>query len=180
METVGAALIVVGLTFGVGALVALHVLPTGLSVRDAVSRYGISDYALGYRVQTLGYALAGVGAAVGLAFRGGTNGVAVCCAVFAAARAAISWAPMDPPNTPQTGTGVVHWVLAIVAFGSIGAAARLLRHESYTSHVLALLMLASFVGSLLSRRMGVPLFGVFERALYLCFTAWFVLVITLL
>ncbi|HEY2325977.1 MAG TPA: DUF998 domain-containing protein [Gaiellaceae bacterium] len=175
METVGAAVILVGLAVGVGALVALHLLPTGLSpLRDAVSRYGISDYALGYRVQTLGYALAGAGAAIGLAARPDTGrSVVVACVVFAVSRTAISWAPMDSARE-------LHWLLAVAAFASVGTAARLLRHESHTSRVIALLMLAAFVAMVFTRRGGIPLFGLFERALYVCFTAWFVVVVVLL
>ena len=43
--------------------------------------------------------------------------------LFGAARGAISWFPTDAPGTPRTSTGVIHFVLAFVAFLSIAGAA---------------------------------------------------------
>lgn len=169
---------------GLTALVALHVLPTGLSpVRNAVSQYGIGSYRTAYRVQTIAYAAAGVGAALGIATLPGSVGIVVAlCVIFAAARAVISWFPMDDPGSPPTQTGRRHGLLAIAAFASIGLAgwrlARLLTNDrlypsiASTTGVLATLMAISLVAMALNRRGGGRYFGLIERGFYVCMTAW--------
>lgn len=188
MEPFAAVLIAAGLATGVGALVVLHLSPTGLSpVRNAVSQYGITTYKSGYRVQTLGYALAGVGAAVAIGGLEGPGGLVVgLCVLFALARGAISWYPMDVPGARPTRTGRVHGVLAIGAFGAVGLAAQglstLLGHDhihhgtEVTSRVLALLMLATFVAMAANRRARGNYFGFVERLFYVCMTVWLVVV----
>lgn len=190
MAEVSVALIAVGLLVGLAALVALHMLPTGLSpVRNAVSQYGISDYRAGYRVQTIAYGVAGAGAALGIAVVPGPVVPAIClCAVFAAARLAISWFPMDEPGADRTPTGRRHGLLAIAAFATVTAAAgrlpRVLGHDhlhpglALASGVLAVAMLVSFVLMAAGRRGG--FFGLAERGFYACMTAWLVLVAVLL
>jgi len=192
MEIAGALMITLGLVVGLAALVVLHVLPTGLSpARNAVSQYGITRYRNGYRVQTLGYALAGLGAAVGLTkLLGSVQFVVALCVVFAAARAAISWFPMDAPGGDHTATGRRHGLLAIVAFGAVGIAAeglaRLLRQDrihpalASASEWLALLMLVGFAAMAVSRQSGGGFYGLAERGFYLCMTAWLVVVAILL
>jgi hypothetical protein len=192
MALAGTWAIAFGLAVGLAALAVLHFLPTGLSpVRNAVSQYGISRYRDGYRVQTLGYALAGLGAALGLAQLPGPVGLVVLlCLVFAAARAAISWFPMDAPGGQRTATGSWHGVLAIVAFGAVGLAAaslaNLLRHDQIhpavasASNWLALLILVTFVAMAASRRLGGGFFGLAERGFYVCMTAWLAVVAILL
>jgi hypothetical protein len=182
MEVASATLISAGLAVGLAALVLLHFLPTGLSpLRNAVSQYGISEYRAGYRVQTLAYAVAGIGAAIGIAALPGSVGIVVAlCAIFAAARALISWFPMDAPGATRTRTGSRHGVLAIAAFLAAGFASRelvsLLNRDGIhpgiaaASDVLALLMALSLIGMALARR--TPYFGVVERAFYVCMTAW--------
>ena len=189
---VGACLVVAGLVSGVGALVVLHLCPTGLSpLRNAVSQYGITAYRGGYRVQTLSYAVAGLGAVLGLSSYGGEVGpVVACCAVFALARGAISWFPMSPPGGPPAKSGPYHAVLALAAFLAVAVAADelagLLRHDDVhatiatASHDLALAMLLVFIAMGLSRRAGGGTFGLVERVFYLCMTAFFVLVAFLL
>ncbi len=188
MQLVGVALIAAGLVVGLAALVALHVLPTGLSpVRNAVSQYGISSYRAGYRVQTIAYALAGLGAALSITGLPGRCGVVVAlCAVFAASRAAISWFPMDEPGGPHTPTGRNHGILAITAFVAVGAAgwrlAHLLNHDQLhpaiasASNVLALLMAVALVAMALGRRAGGGYFGLIERGFYAAMTGWLVTV----
>lgn len=187
MQLAGAALIVAGLVIGVAALVVLHVLPTGLSpVRNAVSQYGITRYRAVYRVQTLAYAAAGIGAVLGIAtFAHAVQAVALCGA-FAVARALISWFPMDAPGSERTQTGRWHGILAIVAFVTMGLAswqfARLLRVDGVypaiatASGLLATLMAVSLVVMTLSRRARVGYFGLIERVFYIGMTAWLVLV----
>jgi hypothetical protein len=177
-----------GLLVGVGALVALHLLPTGLSpMRNAVSQYGISPYRTGYRVQTMGYAAAGLGAAIGISSLPGSAAAAVIlCAIFATSRAVISWFPMDMPGTEHTSTGRNHGLLAIAAFASIGLASRqlgvLLKDDhlypgfAAISAVLALVMGLTLVGMMLVRRAKIDCFGILERGFYVWMTLWLVAV----
>lgn len=194
MGVAGTVIIAAGLAVGLSALVALHLLPTGLSpIRNAVSQYGITRYRTGYRVQTLAYAIAGFGAAVGLSQMRGTASTApvvALCIVFAVARGVISWFPMDEPGSEMTGTGRRHGMLALVAFVSVGVAAeqlgRLLDEDSMhasmasASNVLAVLILVSFVAMAVGRGRSPGYFGLAERGFYLCATAWFVTVAILL
>jgi hypothetical protein len=56
-----------GLGIAVGALVYLHLAPTELSpLQNPVSQYGITPYRAGYRVQTIGLAVGGAAAAIGI------------------------------------------------------------------------------------------------------------------
>jgi Protein of unknown function (DUF998) len=117
------------LTMTVASLVWLHLQPTGLSpVRNPVSEYGITSFCAGYRAATLAFAAAGLALAAGisLAVRGRGVAVVVLLVVFAIARAAISWFPMDVPGGKRTGTGGIHFLLALVAFGAVTAAALVL------------------------------------------------------
>jgi hypothetical protein len=185
-------MIAVGLAVGLAALVGLHILPTGLSpVCNAVSQYGITRYRNGYRVQTLAYAVAGIGAALGLAnLPGSITLVVVLCIVFAAARAAIGWFPMDAPGSERTTTGRRHTALAIIAFAAAGIApgslARLLRHDGIhpavasASDALAFLMLIAFVSMTVSRKPQGGFFGLAERGFYVSMTAWFAIVAVML
>lgn len=186
MQIVSATLIAAGLAVALVALVLLHVLPTGLSpLRNAVSQYGIGEYRAAYRVQTLAYAVAGTGAAIGVATLPGRVGIAVVlCATFAAARALISWFPMDAPGATRTAAGSRHRVLAVAAFLAAGFGSRELAtvlgrdgiHPAIAtaSGLLALLMATCLVGMALGRRGHV--FGGVERALYVCMTAWLVVI----
>lgn len=179
----------VALAVVVGSLGWLHRAPTRLSaVRDPVSQYGISAYRSGYRVATIAFAAAGLALAVGIGQTPGVSGRGApitLLLVFAAARAAISWFPMDAPGAPRTATGRIHWLLAIAAFGSATAAAfRLagslrggIRWHSLapTSRALAWAMLACLIVMALSRSLPAvrARFGAVERGFYLCAIAWF-------
>ena len=130
--TVCAAVGLAGTGVGIGAFLVLHVLPTGLSpVRDAVSRYGISRYRLGYRILTVGMGAAGIALAIGvaLAVPAGTSatGAVAALAVFGVARVVISWFPMDAPGSERTGHGTAHELIALVTFAAIATAAFQLR-----------------------------------------------------
>lgn len=192
MQVFGAVLVLTGVSVGLVALVALHLLPTGLSpTRNAVSQYGISAYRSGYRVQTIAYGVAGLGAAIGLGTLRGSAALVVLCVLFAVSRLAISWFPMDEPGTTVTTSGRRHGLLAICAFGAMGVAAEVLHNVLHADHleprfatasrVLALLMLATFLGMGIARRTeGRRYFGLVERGFYLCMTAWLVVAATLL
>ncbi len=192
MRELDAGLIAAGLALGLGALVVLHLLPTGLSpLRNAVSQYGITPYRAGYRVQTMSYGIAGLAAAAGIASLPGPNTLAVAlCVVFGVSRLVISWFPMDPPGGERSVTGRRHGLLAICAFCGVGLAAdalaRLLLHNhnhpavSTASEVLALAMVVDLVAMAASRRATVPCFGLIERGFYALMTGWLVLVALLL
>lgn len=189
---VSAVIICAGLAIGLVALAELHSVPTGLSpISNPVSQYGITKYAIGYRIQTLAYAVAAGGAAAGIAMLpGSTAAVVALCAVFALARAAISWFPMDEPGSERTSTGRGHGVLAIIAFLAVTFAAQRLAnlvnedriHPSIgtASNVLAAVMVVCLVMMVVDRRAGGGLFGLIERIFYLGMTAWLALVAVLL
>lgn len=193
MQVTAAALIAAGLAAGLGALVVLHLAPTGLSaLRNAVSQYGITSYRNGYRVQTIGYAIAGLGAAIGVATLPGPVAIpAGLCLIFAAARALISWFPMDAPGAERTATGRRHGMLAAAAFVGAGLAAwqlaKLLRHDSLhpaiatASAVLAAVMTLTLIAMVTSARSARHrYFGLIERGFYLSMTAWLATVAVLL
>ncbi len=191
MAALGIGLIVAGVSTGVVALVVLHVLPTGLSpLRNPVSQYGITRYRMGYRVQTIAYAVSGLGAAIGIATLPDPSALVVgCCCLLAVARAAISWFPMDAPGGERTRSGRRHGLLAICAFGAVGIAAAKLASMLDRGHldpaiatasgVLALVMLVSLVAMAIERRAGAGVFGLIERAFYAAMTAWLVTVAVL-
>lgn len=180
---------IAGVAIAVAGLVALHVLPTGLSaVHNPVSQYGITPYRSGYRVQTLGYALAGTAVAVGLfTLPGPPVAVAVFCLLFAAARAVISWFPMDAPGSERTGRGARHGWLAVVTFVSIAIAASQLQRTARADHlghavlasseVIGVLMLVTLITMAAARRSGLrQYFGLVERSFYLLTTLWLLLI----
>jgi Protein of unknown function (DUF998) len=174
----------------VASLMYLHLEPTGLSpVRNAVSQYGISDFKAGYRAATIAFAVAGLALAAGLHRELSGHGarlVVLLLVVFALARAAISWYPMDAPGAARTSTGSTHGVLAIVAFGGATAAAFKLgsvlsdgahwHSLAPVSVALGWAMIACLLGMALAR--SVPSvrarFGAIERGFYLSAIAWFV------
>jgi hypothetical protein len=179
----------------VGAIVVLHVLPTGLSpMRNAVSQYGITRYRLGYRIQTIALAVAGAAAAVGLAEAAPGRALALIALVtiFALARLVISWFPMDEPGGKRTNHGSMHGLIAIVTFIAIAAAAGRLGSVAKqvpgwttlatVSSAIAWLMVASLIAMMVARRgaretHSTPTyFGAIERVFYLAIVAWFVLV----
>lgn len=188
---IGATLVDLGVAVGLVALIALHLLPTGLSaMASPVSQYGISRYRGGYRVQTISFGIAGIGAAIGLSAFPDSTAVVGLCACFAGARMAISWFPMDLPGGDRSSTGRWHGLLAIGAFGAIGLAAAQLPRMISRDHLLAaaglasggvaLLMLVCLAAMAIERRSHGGHFGLAERAFYGCMIAWFTLVTILL
>jgi len=180
------ALVFLGIT--VAALVALHLVPTGLSpVRNAVSHYGITDYRLGYRVATIALGLTGACLVLGLGetISGSGSGLVLALmAIFALARLIISWFPMDAPGAQRTETGRAHGLIAVVTFTAITAAAlrlgsvltRMSLWHSLASvtTVLGVVMVICIIGMVLCRsnetfRAG---FGLIERGLYLAILGW--------
>ena len=180
------AVIALGLALGIGSLVALHLLPTGLSpIRNPVSQYGISKYSLGYRLQTLSFGVAAIASAIGLIalpFR--SYSLFTFTLLFAVARLAIGWFPMDKPDTTRTSTGRTHGLLAITAFFSaifaadkagnltvdVGGSQSLLHFSAGVQ----LLLWIGLVGMFLSRRLKMNMFGVVERIFYLGMIGWLI------
>jgi Protein of unknown function (DUF998) len=184
------AVSLVGTASAMGALLFLHLAPTGLSpLRTPVSQYGITPYRAWYRVMTISMGVAGAGIAAALSrLPSRFYEVIALLAVFAACRLAISWFPMDTPGAPRSSTGQTHGWLAIVTFGSIAIAAirlckqlevnTLLDRLASTSRILGWLMVACFA-LLFFARLAPDLrryFGASERALYLAILVWLVVV----
>jgi Protein of unknown function (DUF998) len=183
------AIALVALAAVVASLGYLHLAPTGLSpVRDAVSQYGITPYRAGYRVATVSFAISGVALALGLdraITSPGRGALVAALIVFAAARAVISWFPMDAPGSTPTSTGVAHGVLALLAFGGATFAAfrlgALLAGQTVWSSLapvstgLAWAMLAALVLMGLARSHPIirARFGIVERGFYVAAIAWF-------
>lgn len=108
------------------SLVLLHFLPTGYDpIRNAVSDYGVGRYRICHRVMAVSLAAAGIASAIAYSgtIRPEPSSVIVFISVFAVARLIIPLFPTDIEGQPHTRTGRIHWVLAIVAFGSLALAA---------------------------------------------------------
>ena len=186
--TIAGVIALAALATVVASLGYLHLAPTGLSpIRNPVSQYGITPPRAGYRVATLAFAVAGAALAVGIDRAVGARAAAVVVllAVFAAARAAISWFPMDAPGAPATGTGHAHRLLATAAFGGATAAAFKLAtllgnggrwHDlAPASYALGALMAACLAGLLVGRSQPAlrARFGQIERGFYVSAITWF-------
>ncbi len=152
--------------------------------RNPVSQYGISKYSLGYRLQTLSFGVAAIASAIGLIalpFR--SYSIIIFSLIFAIARLAISWFPMDKPGSSRTSTGRRHGLLAIIAFLSAILAAN--KAGNFTVDVggsqrfllstgVQLLLWIGAVGMFLSRRLKMNIFGVVERIFYLGMIGWLI------
>jgi hypothetical protein len=183
-----AILLIAGVVLALLSLIVVHLLPTGLNpMRDPVSQYGITRYRGWYWSAAGGAALAGVG---GILFFVPTEGVIstvtiVLLVVFAVARAAIGFFPMDAPGVTRTRTGRIHNLLATAAFASVTAAAFTgagALHDagfpdaSAWSTACGVVMAVGTFGMLITARRERPgLFGLAERIIYLGFLAWFAL-----
>jgi hypothetical protein len=102
-------------------------------VRNAVSEYGVGPYAKWYRAQATcaGIAAMLLDAALARAVDPAPRRVIVLLVVFALARFAITMYPMDLLGIAErTRTGVIHVLLAAIAFVSIAWAATALRPGS--------------------------------------------------
>lgn len=177
------------MAIGAGALLLLHVLPTGYHpIRDAVS-----DYAIG-RYRGWFWVFATAGAVSGLALAQSdppkpTLAVAMLL-LSGAARFLIPLFPTDQSGSRfQTAKGTIHMVLAVIIFASIAVAASSLGgtlvHESAWYAVKGLVngwlpwvITATAIGSGLA--IGAPrlqrIFGLIERLYYLSSITWFLVV----
>jgi hypothetical protein len=177
---------IVALAIGIGALVFLHVAPTGYSpVRDAVSDYGIGRFAWGYRTQVVAIGVAAAIEAGGFVHDGtaGTAGIG-WLVVYAVSRVAIAWAPTDLPDAQRTRTGRVHAILAIAAFTAIAVSTSSIPNDlrgvsSWDSWadplntlgtVVVVTAVATAIAIVVRPLRGV--FGLVERLLYVASLAW--------
>jgi len=180
------AFIIAGVITSLTSLVVLHLLPTGLSpIQDPVSQYGVTQYALGYRIQTVAMGIAGLAAAVGILALPFSNDLLVLFTfIFAASRLPISWFPMDRPGSSPTRTGRRHGILAIIMFTSALLAVD--RVSSYSTNITGSTKLHNFclgvqaiiwiglIGMILTRRLKAQYFGVAERLFYLGMIGWLI------
>ncbi|RFA10438.1 hypothetical protein B7R54_15435 [Subtercola boreus] len=126
MTTLAAIVALVGVAVALAALIVLHLGRPGLSpVRSAVGEYGISARRGRYRVATIALGVAAISLGVAVTFfLAAPNLLAFLFLLLSGvARLVISWAPMDAPGAPRTGTGRAHTVLAALFFASATVAA---------------------------------------------------------
>lgn len=155
-------------------LVDVHRRKTGYDpLRDAVSDYGVGAHRAWYRAQTACSALAAVCLLAALA--SGSSAPAwllALLAVYAAARVAIPWYPTDLDRGRPTRTGLVHLLLAAVAFAAIAVAAGGAPHHLAPRHLRRAVVLTA-VATGLGVRLRFPYFGLVERLFYLATIVWF-------
>jgi Protein of unknown function (DUF998) len=174
------------------ALIVLHFLPTGYSpVRDAVSDYGVGPYRTWFWLQAVtgGVGCLALGIALAQLHPFTPTQVVVALIVTAAARFLIPFFATDQHGSRfQTAHGIIHMILAVIAFGGlIWAATGLwstLRHypawqgAEGALTILPWIMLGSVIAALLAIRGPrlKPFFGVFERLFYLSSIPWMLIV----
>jgi hypothetical protein len=170
------------------ALIALHVLPTGYDpVRDAVSDYGVGRYRAWFWLQAVagGLACLILGFALGRLHPYTPTQVVVALIVTAVSRFLIPFFATDQGDSRfQTRHGIIHMILAVLAFGGLVWAATglwsTLKHYPDWHGAKAFLtivpwiMLASVIAVVLAIRGPrlKPFFGVFERLFYVSSLAW--------
>lgn len=122
--TVLAAVALIAFAVASGCLIQLHrVAPEVDPLRDAVSEYGAGPHASWYRAQVLLVGLGAAATASGMHSAGLAADGSSWLYVFAASRILIAGFPVDLPGSETTRTGVVHNLLAAIAFASIAVAA---------------------------------------------------------
>jgi hypothetical protein len=160
-----------------GVLVAVHLRPTGYDpLRDAVSDYGVGPSLPYYRAQTAAMALAAIFVAAALAKTvdpAPKRAIVLLC-MFAAARLAIPFFPTDLDRTRRTGTGVIHGLLAALAFGTVAWAAATLPDRVHWTGLAPLgwIVVATAIAMAFSLRARVAYFGLVERLFYAATLAW--------
>jgi Protein of unknown function (DUF998) len=106
----------------IGVVVALHFLPTGYDlIHNAVSDYGVGQYAPLFRVSLWAGSIAVLALAIGLAIEPGappllTRGL-VFLGLVSACRIGESMFPTTVEGQKLTRTGAMHYVFAILTFG---------------------------------------------------------------
>lgn len=175
-----------------GALVALHLLPTGYNpVRDAVSDYGVGPYRGWFWLQTVagGVGCLALGIALAQLHPFVPAQVVVALIVTAGSRFLIPFFATDQQGSRfQTLHGIIHMILAVIAFAGLVWAATglwptLSRYPAWHSAqspltIIPWIMLGSVIAVVLAiagPRLK-PFFGVFERLFYLSSITWVLIV----
>ena len=174
------------------ALVTLHLQPTGYDpVRDAVSDYGVGPYRGWFWLQAVSGGVACLALAIALTqlqpFT--PTQAVVALIVTAGARFLIPFFATDQHGSRfQTAHGIIHMILAVIAFGGLVWAATdlwsTLRHYAAWQGVegaltiIPWIMLGSVIAVVLAIRGPLlhPFFGVFERLFYLSSITWMLIV----
>ena len=170
------------------ALIALHILPTGYNpIRDAVSDYGVGPYRAWFWLQAVagGLACLALGIALARLHSFTPTQVVVALIVTAVARFFIPFFATDQGESRfQTLHGVIHMILAVLAFGGLVWAAMglwaTLKHYPAWHGAKAFLTIVPWImlGSVIALLLAIrgprlkPLFGAFERLFYLSSLAW--------
>jgi hypothetical protein len=171
-----------------GALIVLHVLPTGYNpIRDAVSDYGVGPYRGWFWLQAVagGLCCLALGIALERLHPFTPTQVVVALIVTAVARFLIPFFATDQGDSRfQTLPGVIHMVLAVLAFGGLIWAAMglwaTLKHYPAWHGAKAFLTIVPWImlGSVIAVVLAIrgprlkPFFGAFERLFYLSSLAW--------
>jgi hypothetical protein len=174
------------------ALIVLHVLPTGYDpVRDAVSDYGVGPYRRWFWLQAVAGGVGCLALGIALAQLHPITPVqaVVALIVTAVARFLIPFFATDQHGSRfQTAHGIVHMILAVIAFGGLiwaatGLWSTLRHYQSWHGAEGALtiipwIMLGSVIALVLAIRGPRlhPLFGLFERLFYLSSITWVLIV----
>jgi hypothetical protein len=174
-----------------GALITLHLLPTGYNPRsDAVSDYGVGRYRGWFWAQAVAGGVAGLALAIALAETTPPipTEVVVALLISVVARFLVPFFATDQGGSRfETLPGTIHMILAVVIFASVIIAASkfgsAVEHEAAWQGVkgwltaLPWVMTASAIGILLALRPRLKLkFGLIERLFYVSSIAWFLIV----
>jgi hypothetical protein len=173
----------------VGALIALHVLPTGYDpIRDAVSDYGVGPYRRWFWTQVIAGGLACLFLAIALLQLHPFTPLqaSVALIVTAGARFLVPFFATDQGgNRFATAHGTIHMVLAVLAFGGLVWASSVLwgplsNYPAWHSAeglltIVPWVMLGCVIAVVLAIRGPrlKPFFGLFERLFYVSSFVWF-------
>ncbi len=174
------------------ALIALHLLPTGYNpVRDAVSDYGVGPYRGWFWLQAIAGGVGCLALGIGLArLHPFTAPQAVVALIItAAARFLIPVFATDQHGSRfQTAHGIMHMILAVIAFGGLvwaatGLWSTLSHYPAWHSAqgpltIIPWIMLGCVIAVVLAIRGPrlKPFFGLFERLFYLSSITWVLIV----
>jgi len=175
-----------------GALITLHLLPTGYNPRsDAVSDYGVGRYRGWFWAQAVAGGVAGLALAIALAETTPPipTEVVVALLISVVARFLVPFFATDQGGSRfETLPGTIHMILAVVIFASVIIAASkfgsAVEHEAAWQGVkgwlaaLPWVMTGAAIGLLVGLR--APrlhrIYGLVERLFYVSSIAWFLIV----
>jgi hypothetical protein len=172
-------IVIAGTLIALGAIVALHFLPTGYKpVKNAVSDYGVGRYQVGYQIEALFLGVAGFTTFTEALITNSQSAlVLITLFLFAGARVLIAFFPTDLEGQPRTSTGKIHSALAAVGFLSVAVAAESFIGSELDSvigwSVVAATVLFIFALNLKQLR---KIFGLIERIFYATVICWFLVV----